>query len=543
MKILSLRRGATVAVLGLGLCGAAAGAADAATLTNAGGTLTYDGTDAGNDVDFAETGPNTVSLTRSDEDPITNAPENCTEDTPDTSFTCTGVTRVVANGNGGDDTFDASGLTTIPATLNGGAGADDLRGGDAGDTVNGDAGDDLLFGGTGDDTVDGGDGQDLVQGGEGNDVLRGGAGDDSFFVEDGNDDYSGGSGGDSAFYGFGATGDARASLDDQANDSLSAAAGEADNVRSDIETVAEFGFILSGTSGNDTLIGSAGANTLTAGQGNDTIEGGAGNDMLNGGNGDDTIRARDGFADLVNCGPGNDTAEVDTLDRVEDCETVNRADVGNANDVPEIPEDRPPTVRFTSPAPGALLPTRTPALLTADATDDRGISAVLFVDDERIVCADTVAPYTCAYSARGEDVGRNTLAVVAVDTAQQTASAFRAVNVDRFAPAGITGAVTPSRDRRAPFRFRSSGRLRLPAGVTPAQACGDGQVSIQVKAGAKTISTRRADLSRACTFSSTVTFRDRRRFTRAGTLRFTIRFTGNEVLTRTAAVARNVRTR
>ena len=77
---------------------------------------------------------------------------------------------------------------------------------------------------------------------------------------------------------------------------------------------------------------------------------------------------------------------------------------------------------FTSPASGTLLPT----VLTADASDDRGISVVQFIDDERIICTDTVAPYTCAHNARGEDVGRNTLAVIATDTARQTASALRA---------------------------------------------------------------------------------------------------------------------
>ena len=85
--------------------------------------------------------------------------------------------------------------------------------------------------------------------------------------------------------------------------------------------------------------------------------------------------------------------------------------------------------------------------------------------------------------------------------------------------------------------------VRLPAGVTPALGCADGQVSIQVKAGAKTISTRRADVRRDCSFSSTVRFADRRRFTRNGRLRFTLRFTGNEVLNRSAAIARNIRTR
>ena len=535
-----LRRAVVAAVLAVACCAASAAAADAATLVNAGGTLTYTGTDARSELEIFQDPPNTIRVVRAtfDNDPITAT--GCT--TPDgNTFTCPGVTRVVVSAAGGTDSVDATPVTSIALTVDGGAGNDYLTGGDANDTVSGGAGTDFVLGDRGNDTVDGGDGDDFASGGEGDDRLLGGAGDDGFSGEPGNDDYSGGTGVDSAEVstsGPTPRPNGNVTLDDQANDTLSGIAGEADNVRADIEGVEGEGFLVEG--GNDTFIGNAGANTLLGVDGNDTLDGGAGNDVLSGGDGDDTIRARDGFADFVNCGPGNDTAEVDTLDRVEDCENVQRADVGNANDVPE---DRAPTVTFTSPASGALLPTRGPTVLTADAADDRGISAVLFIDDERIVCTDTVAPYTCDYQPRGEDVGRNTLAVVAVDTAQQTATAFRAVTVDRFAPAGITGAVTPARDRRAPFRFRTAGRLRLPAGVTPALGCAEGQVSIQVKAGAKTISTRRANLSRTCTFSSTVTFRDRRRFTRNGRLRFTLRFTGNEVLTRSVAVARNVRTR
>jgi hypothetical protein len=73
-------------------------------------------------------------------------------------------------------------------------------------------------------------------------------------------------------------------------------------VRSDIETVEER--FRSDPSGDDTITGNAGANTLGGGTANDTIDGLAGNDLLNGGNGDDTMRARDGFADLVQLRPG-----------------------------------------------------------------------------------------------------------------------------------------------------------------------------------------------------------------------------------------------
>ena len=238
----------------------------------------------------------------------------------------------------------------------------------------------------------------------------------------------------------------------------------------------------------------------------------------------------------MNCGAGTDTAEVDTLDRVEECETVQSADVGSAI------EDRAPTVEITGPASNALLRPGRATTLTANAADDRGIAQVLFLDDDRIVCTDVAAPYTCDYRPRGDDVGRNTLAVVAVDTGQQTAVATRTFRVDRFTPT-ITGRVTPGRDTRAPFTFVTTGRMQLPADVTALAGCGDGVVSIQVKAGGRTISNRRARLRKDCTFGSNVTFGSRKRFGRTRALRFTIRFTGNEVLKRSLAVARNVRTR
>ncbi len=51
------------------------------------------------------------------------------------------------------------------------------------------------------------------------------------------------------------------------------------------------------------------------------IEGGAGGDSLNAGDGNDTLRAADGEPDTVNCGPGSDSATVDSIDTVNaDCE-------------------------------------------------------------------------------------------------------------------------------------------------------------------------------------------------------------------------------
>ena len=79
-----------------------------------------------------------------------------------------------------------------------------------------------------------------------------------------------------------------------------------------------------GLGGNDTLLGGAGDDAIYGGAGNDVITGGSGADHLYGGPGSDTIYAVDGERDIIDCGPGNDRAVVDSVDKVVDCEVVVR---------------------------------------------------------------------------------------------------------------------------------------------------------------------------------------------------------------------------
>jgi large repetitive protein len=65
------------------------------------------------------------------------------------------------------------------------------------------------------------------------------------------------------------------------------------------------GNILTGTSGNDTLVAGDSDTTLNGGDGNDVLFGGAGNDTLNGGAGDDVLFGGAGN-DILNGGVGND---------------------------------------------------------------------------------------------------------------------------------------------------------------------------------------------------------------------------------------------
>jgi Ca2+-binding RTX toxin-like protein len=77
-----------------------------------------------------------------------------------------------------------------------------------------------------------------------------------------------------------------------------------------------------GTVGGDRIDGGGGADRLFGGDGDDCIDGGPGADRISGGNGNDKINARDGVADVVDCGPGKDVAQVDKVDKVRNCETV-----------------------------------------------------------------------------------------------------------------------------------------------------------------------------------------------------------------------------
>lgn len=110
----------------------------------------------------------------------------------------------------------------------------------------------------------------------------------------------------------------------------------------------------------------------------------------------------------------------------------------------------------------------------------------------------------------------------------------------RVAIRGITARVTPSRDRRAPYRFTVSGRILRPAGVGPS-ACRGGRVSAQWKTvRGTTLSTRRATLSSVCTYRISVTFQNKKRLG-SGRLKVRVRFLGTARLLPRSPVTRSLR--
>jgi hypothetical protein len=263
-----------------------------------------------------------------------------------------------------------------PIAMHGNRGNDEIEdafGGGAGRVLTGGPGNDVVLGYHGNDSIDGGDGNDTVDGGEGDDQVRGGAGDDEMwgdhYKDPGADLLDGGPGTDTTEE-WTIPSDldrqprVNVTLDGAANDGRP---GEGDNVvgieRLSMYIVGDFTGTdgpdqikivnpgntgpssLIGLGGDDVLVGYDFDETVDGGAGNDTVEGGRGNDTVTGGPGrdtiygdatsshcswysckipfgNDTIHARDGEVDNIDCGIGTDTAVVDTVDIVANCENV-----------------------------------------------------------------------------------------------------------------------------------------------------------------------------------------------------------------------------
>ncbi len=78
------------------------------------------------------------------------------------------------------------------------------------------------------------------------------------------------------------------------------------------------------TDGSVEVQGGGGVDRIRTGEGADRITGGRGTDAIDAGAGDDEVDAVDGRRDRVNCGEGNDVADVDPVDLVTGCETTRR---------------------------------------------------------------------------------------------------------------------------------------------------------------------------------------------------------------------------
>jgi len=259
------------------------------------------------------------------------------------TMACQDVAFVEVDANGGADSVDLGGVTQLafPALDQTSvdvedASADSVTGSEARDVVHADNADTVSLG-VGDDWVEG---AGTASGGEGDDTFRqvsgevqGGSGDD-LIVTPGAGPLDGGTGFDAVVVDFSlftsqvAVGLAITDLSiNGVTDATNIEAYDitaSDGVKADaVDSRAYSGRVsFRGRAGNDSFLGGPGADLADLGSGNDVADPGPGSDFVLGGDGDDSISARDGFGDVVECGPGFDTVVADRSDVLSGCENV-----------------------------------------------------------------------------------------------------------------------------------------------------------------------------------------------------------------------------
>jgi len=90
--------------------------------------------------------------------------------------------------------------------------------------------------------------------------------------------------------------------------------------------------------------------------------------------------------------------------------------------------DNPPTVRITNPANGATVSST--VSVTADASDDIGVTKVEFYVDNVLKSTDTTAPYSWQWDTTAYANGLHTIKAIAYDAVGQTATDQISVNVN-----------------------------------------------------------------------------------------------------------------
>jgi Ca2+-binding RTX toxin-like protein len=283
------------------------------------------------------------------------------------SYLTAALTKIVFNGNGGNDVFknrfNPTGAPTFPNPWNqrvipvlfstlpaieahGGSGNDILYGGPNSDGLYGDDGKDTLYGNYGQDFLEGGLRDDNLYGGPGNDVyefgnsLLGGAslGLDTIYesANEGDDlivfaAAGGGAMNRAVNVSLGTT--QQQVVNECLTLKLSNAAGIENVWGTDYNDVIRGNALnnsISGGGGHDTLYGMAGHDTLGGDFGDDVLYGGEGNDALHGGEGADTLVSIDlSLSDRLWGDGGDDSFWVDkdargVAETVHDASTFER---------------------------------------------------------------------------------------------------------------------------------------------------------------------------------------------------------------------------
>lgn len=164
-----------------------------------------------------------------------------------------------------------------------------------------------------------------------------------------------------------------------------------------------------------------------------------------------------------------------------------------ATDTAPAPDTTPPTVALTAPADGSNV--RGAVSMTADASDNAGVSRVEFLANDALVATDTAAPYSATWSSSPD--GAATLSARAFDAAGNSATSSRTVTVDNTPPDTTLGSTPPASttSTSASFAFSSEAGATFQCSLDSAayQPCTSPASYSNLAAGSHTFGVRAVD--------------------------------------------------
>jgi hypothetical protein len=167
-----------------------------------------------------------------------------------------------------------------------------------------------------------------------------------------------------------------------------------------------------------------------------------------------------------------------------------------------------------------------------------GIRSVDVYLGTRKVCSFTSAPYSaCVITPKGDEVGGQVVRAVVTDGIGRSADAVASTTVAKFAPRGLSVRIGSRNVSGGNVRKTIAGRVLLPSGVSAAEGCAGGAVTIVVRRLGRSVSNADLDVNDDCTFTQRVTARRVR--AGSGAFAYAVRFTGTAVLQSASSTRRS----
>jgi hypothetical protein len=177
--------------------------------------------------------------------------------------------------------------------------------------------------------------------------------------------------------------------------------------------------------------------------------------------------------------------------------------------------------------------------MAVDVTDGSSVSSVDFYADDRKVCTDLTAPYSCGFQPQADDIGSTTLVAVATTKSGDSVTAVRTVRVLAVNPRSVTQKTTAARVRGG-WNVTTTGKLVLPDGAA-FNLCGvGGAVNVKYQYGRKA-RLQTVPVRSDCTFTTKTALVDRKHLSTSRRLRARSQFLGNRAVNATPVVTGSIR--